>query len=62
MANAGDVAPATDMSPQERLFTEFRRAKRLKIMKTNALRRRPAVLAATPSRRGGFGGRAGRSL
>jgi len=59
---ASDVADAAEMSPHARLFTEFRRAKRLKIMKTNALRRRPAILAATPSRRGGFGGRAGRSL
>jgi cytochrome c len=45
-AGAGDVAQAAEMSPHERLFTEFRRAKRLKIIKTNALRRRPGMSAA----------------
>jgi hypothetical protein len=61
-ATSGVELEPDEMSPRDRLFTEFRRAKRLKIMKTNALRRRPGVLAATPPRRGGFGGRAGRSL
>jgi cytochrome c len=53
-ASAGDVAQAAEMSPHERLFTEFRRAKRLKIMKTNALRRRPSMAGAAMRPRTGL--------
>jgi hypothetical protein len=51
-ASADDLTQAAEMSSHERLFTEFRRAKRLKIMKTNALRRRPAMTGGMRPRAG----------
>jgi cytochrome c len=56
-ASTGDIAQADDMSPHQRLFTEFRRAKRLKIMKTNALRRRPSMPGAAMRPRAGLAAR-----